>query len=278
MTVDQLVREKIITGENDIIRYSSLSEPCDGKANGDFTGVKILSDGRILFYLGDVTGHGRNAEITAKKVEKIIEYTTENKPQLRASELAEQVNEYLPLIDQVQDIRIKKISEEIRRKNRKHNIYKTPPNFVTAFFAIYDPKTQLVEYANAGHGPSPLYFPDTKNPKEVINLKADGLLLGVLEEYRYQNFTIILRKAKTGMIFMATDGVTERAKREIDNAGEENILDMFGQDRLLTTLIQNMHRTEPELITSVYNDVYEFGLPTKKFHDDISMFALTIKQ
>jgi len=276
MQIEELIQEKVRFKENDPITYSSLSEPCEDNASGDFTGVKTLTDGRTLFYIGDVSGHGRKAASLSKKVEKIIDYSIKNRPQIRASELAEQINKYLPLIDKVYNLRIKKIHEQVESKNRKHKIIDPLcPDIVTAFFAIYDPKTQLVDYANAGHGPIPLYFPDIKNPEESFKLKSENLFIGMFPQHQYEDYTIILRKAKTGMIFMATDGVTER---RIDETGKNGVLNFFGEERLVNTLMQNIHRTEPELITSVYKDAYEFGLPQSNFEDDVSLMAITIKQ
>jgi phosphoserine phosphatase RsbU/P len=81
-------------------------------------------------------------------------------------------------------------------------------SFVTAFFAIYDPKTRAFTYARAGHDP-----PLLKNPGEggsVSRLdKIGGLPLGVLDDTKYEETSFVINPGQSVVLY--TDGITDAA-------------------------------------------------------------------
>jgi phosphoserine phosphatase RsbU/P len=247
MSVDSLIEEKTVKGEDDSVRYCYFSEASDGKNNGDFSGVKKLKDERTLFYVGDVSGHGdESVSSFAKNLKGTIEHAAEIKEGLKTSELARIINS-MPM-----------------QKNKNGTEL-----FVTTFIAIYDPKTRTINYTNAGHGPVPLYFPDIRNPEESFNLKSEDFFIGIFPQHKYEDYTIILRNVNNSMIFMATDGITER-----ENFQREQ----FGEKKFMPTLLNNIHKQEDQLVGNVLSDSYSFGLPKQEFEDDVSLMAMTIKQ
>ncbi|MFA6046615.1 MAG: PP2C family protein-serine/threonine phosphatase [Phycisphaerales bacterium] len=89
--------------------------------------------------------------------------------------------------------------------------------FVTAFYAVLDPKGRTLTYANAGHPPPRIYLPGISAP-----LDGDaGLPLGVLAEETYALNEVALMPGSQLLLF--TDGITEA----FSQGGE-----MFGMDRL----------------------------------------------
>jgi sigma-B regulation protein RsbU (phosphoserine phosphatase) len=93
-------------------------------------------------------------------------------------------------------------------------------SFVTAFIAIYDPKTRQVSYARAGHNP-----PMLKNPGPggaVARLDAvGGIPLGVLDDVEYELATFTLQRQQT--IVFYTDGITEGANPQGEMFGVQGI-------------------------------------------------------
>jgi phosphoserine phosphatase RsbU/P len=92
-------------------------------------------------------------------------------------------------------------------------------NFVTAFFAVYEPKKGLFIYARSGHNPPLLKSGRTG---ALRHLDGEGAPpLGVLEPYEITSETIQLEPMDTVVLY--TDGITEAF-----NANHE----MFGSARL----------------------------------------------
>lgn len=93
-------------------------------------------------------------------------------------------------------------------------------SFVTAFLAIYNPKTKQLTYARAGHNP-----PLLKNPGSggaVVRLDAvGGVPLGVEDKSNYQDTTIELKSNQTLVLY--TDGITEARNSNGEMFGVEGI-------------------------------------------------------
>ncbi|MCE9565925.1 MAG: SpoIIE family protein phosphatase [Planctomycetes bacterium] len=101
--------------------------------------------------------------------------------------------------------------------------------FVTAFYAVFDRRTRVLTYANAGH-PYPLLW--RAETGEVRSLGAQGFMLGIMPEEQYREKTIQL--ALGDRLCFYTDGLVE-ARNEI---GET-----FGTDRLRACIAA--HGAEP---------------------------------
>jgi len=76
--------------------------------------------------------------------------------------------------------------------------------FVTVFYAIYDPASGRLEYANAGHPPALLRAPDGS----VQELPGScDLALGYMSAVNYQEHSVVLELGATLLLY--SDGVTE---------------------------------------------------------------------
>src|SRR5215211_9546687 len=94
------------------------------EVGGDFYDFHLLSEGRLGLVVGDATGKGVPAALVMSSTRSI----------LRA--LARASNSPGEVLEQVNDLLVSDI----------------PPNmFVTCFYAILDPKSATLSYANAGH-------------------------------------------------------------------------------------------------------------------------------
>jgi sigma-B regulation protein RsbU (phosphoserine phosphatase) len=131
--------------------------------------------------------------------------------------------------------------------------------FVTAFMAILDAESGLIEYANAGHN-LPLII--RKGKHEIERLHKDGIALGVLPGAKYKDTSVILKKNDTLLLY--TDGVTEAFSAE----GE-----LFSEPRLVETLLNSTTTGAGDLLTSIEKLIEDFrnGEPPS---DDLTMIAV----
>ena len=129
--------------------------------------------------------------------------------------------------------------------------------FVTAFLAVLNLKTGVLEYVNAGHNP-PFLFDE--NGYHIMDVKRN-MVLGGLEGIQYVSEKIQLKKGQR--IFLYTDGVSEAQNK----AGE-----FFGEERLSRSLEQDMQSTK-HTISLVQKAVYDFAGGAEQ-SDDITMLEL----
>lgn len=117
--------------------------------------------------------------------------------------------------------------------------------FVTLFCAQYDPRTQVLSYGNAAHNPPLLWQAATG---QVSRLDAEGMLLGLDMETRYQENKVQLRPGDTVIYY--TDGFTEAADRSGERFDEDNLIESFswacrnfsGADEILNYLFEMLQR------------------------------------
>ena len=93
--------------------------------------------------------------------------------------------------------------------------------FVTVFYAVWDPFTHQLTYANGGHNP-PLLI---RANGEIELLHNTGVILGILPEVEIHQRTITLHPNDTLLCY--TDGITEA----LDPSGA-----MYGMSGIETAL------------------------------------------
>lgn len=96
-------------------------------------------------------------------------------------------------------------------------------SYITALIFSYDPKEQILTYANAGHPPALLLFPNN----ELVILQDAGIPLGVEQDWQWQNAQI---KVEPGTMVVAyTDGITEAMSPEREQFGLKRLQDCVQQ-------------------------------------------------
>lgn len=161
------------------------------QAGGDYYDFFPLEDGRWGVLIADVSGHGAAAATIMAMLHGILHaYTGPGKSP-----------------DAV-----------LRYANRRLYEAGLEGNFVTAFFAVFDPLTGRMSYARSGHNPPLL----KKGNGELVHLDGDGSPpLGLFEPYEVVSETLQLGRMDTVILY--TDGITEAF-----NTSRE----MFGAARL----------------------------------------------
>jgi integral membrane sensor domain MASE1/anti-sigma regulatory factor (Ser/Thr protein kinase) len=149
---------------------------------GDWYDAFAVPGGRIVVSIGDVTGHGLNAAVSAGRIRQSIVATA---------------------------IDIHDPAEILTRVNRLLQFHDS--TVATALVAIIEPDTFVLRYASAGH-PSPIHAGTTTKARV---LPHGSLPLGVSHTPDYRSNTVSLMQDDV-MVFY-TDGITE-FQRDIDAA------------------------------------------------------------
>ena len=202
------------------------------EVGGDFFDVISLSDGRIGLAVADVSGKGVPAAL----------FMMSSRTLLKGSAIG---------VGPPGDV-LREVNELLLEDNREGM-------FVTVLYAIYDPETRELSYANGGHN-SPLIV-HADGSSELLPLTG-GIALGIVPDLGYKQETVTLKPGDTVLFY--TDGVTEA----MNDAEEE-----FGLD----TLREQMHTSPPEdpekATEMVFEAVNAFAGETPQ-SDDITCLVL----
>jgi serine phosphatase RsbU (regulator of sigma subunit) len=130
--------------------------------------------------------------------------------------------------------------------------------FVTVFYAIWNPKSRILEFANGGHNPPILIRADGKSRL----LTTKGIALGVLEEVKISQKEVKLHPGDTVIFY--TDGVTEAMNEDFDE---------FGMDRL-NMVGKNMRKhSAAEIVNAITQAVDDHAGDTSQF-DDVTLVVM----
>jgi hypothetical protein len=159
------------------------------EVGGDFYDFFDLEDGRVGVVVGDATGKGVPAALVVSATSSMLRAVTQALGSSSPGEVLAQVNETL--------------------------VARIPANmFVTCFYAILDPKSASLSYANAGHD-----LPYLWHGGDAEELRARGMPLGLMPGMSYEEGEDSLRE-ENGVLFYS-DGLVEAH----DPKGEERSLE-----------------------------------------------------
>ena len=196
---------------------------------GDFYDFIHLKDGRLGLIIGDVTDHGIPTSLVMAITKNIIHAMVRSYP--LPGEVLSRINNLLyPLI---------------------------PSNmFVTCLYAILDPKTGILSYANAGHD-----LPICRRFQGMEELRATGMPLGLLPDMEYEEGTITLGPGDG--ILLYSDGLIEA-----HNPARE----MFGAGRI-RELVEE-HQSGEGLVDSLLATLCGFTGDEWEPEDDITLVLM----
>lgn len=205
-------------------------------AGGDYYDFFELSDGKWGLLIADVSGHGTPAAVMMA-ITHAVAHGHPGQPD-PPSKLLEHVNDRLARLYTADGAA-----------------------FVTAFYAIFDPATRTLSYANAGHNPPRL---KRCTDGSIGGLDAvGGLPLGVFPGIQYEQASLTLTPGDQLVLY--TDGITDAT----DPDGR-----YFGLDRLDRSLY-TCREDADELIASVLRALGRFtsGHPAE---DDRTMLVAKV--
>ncbi len=194
------------------------------RAGGDYYDFFPLPGGKLGVLVADASGHGAPAAVLMAIAHSIAH--TRPEPPIHPGELLTHLNDHLT-----------------RRYTRQTG------NFMTAFYAVFDPVGGTLSYASAGHNP-PRLVRGADGSRVVLN-RAQRLPLGIKTDEAYPEQTVTLHQGDQVVFF--TDGVIEAVNAEGD---------VFGSNRL-DAVIGGSAPTAEIMIQMILRDfmAFTFGVP-----------------
>lgn len=136
--------------------------------------------------------------------------------------------------------------------------------FMTLFYLSIEPAQKQLYWVRAGHTPAVIYDPARK---EFIELKGEGLALGVDETFVYQYY-LKNGLAAGQIIAIGTDGIWEAGNRD----GK-----MYGQERFRDIIRRCARLSANAILEAVYDDVNHFTLGRKR-QDDMTLVVIKVEE
>jgi serine phosphatase RsbU (regulator of sigma subunit)/ketosteroid isomerase-like protein len=201
------------------------------EVGGDFYDFFELEDGRVGVVVGDATSKGIPAALLAEASSNMLRAVAQALDSTSPGKVLERVNETL--------------------------LARIPPNmFVTCFYAILEPESGSLTYANAGHD-----LPYLHRNGDAEELRARGMPLGLMPGRGYEEKKTILEAGERALFY--SDGLIEAH----DPKGE-----MFGFPRLRALVAQ--HGEEQALGNLLLEELYSFVGEGWEQEDDITLLTL----
>jgi serine phosphatase RsbU (regulator of sigma subunit)/ketosteroid isomerase-like protein len=200
------------------------------EVGGDFYDFFELPEGRLGLVVGDATGKGVPAALVMASARSMLRAVA------RASE-------YSPgdVLGRVNDTLVTDM----------------PPNmFVTCFYAILDPQSGSLSYANAGHD-----LPYVHQGDGAEELRARGMPLGLMPGMSYEQKEVVLDAGVSVLLY--SDGLVEAH----DPKGE-----MFGFPRVRAQVAERGE--ERSLGEYLMEELYSFVGEGWEQEDDITLLTL----
>lgn len=199
------------------------------EVGGDFYDFLPFEDGRLGLVIGDVTGKGIPAALVMTATRTMLRTTAQEKTS--PSDVLARVNDLL-----CTDI--------------------PPGMFVTCFYALLNPKSGQLHYANAGHE-----LPFRRHDRSASELWAAGMPLGLMPDSCYEEHEATIAPGECLLFY--SDGLVEA-----HNSNRE----MFGFPRLKTLLTE--HSDGASLIDFLLSQLQHFTGQGWQQEDDVTLVTL----
>jgi predicted ester cyclase len=202
------------------------------EVGGDFYDFHLLSEGRLGLVVGDATDKGVPAALVMSTTCGMLQAVSQTLDSFSPGEVLERVNDTL--------------------------LSRIPVNmFVTCFYAILEPESGSLTYANAGHDLPYLWH----GSGEAEELRARGMPLGLMPGMSYEEKEIVLEPGNRVLLY--SDGLVEAH----DPLGE-----MFGFPRLRALVAQHAEEGSPADL--LLEELYSFVGEGWEQEDDITLLTL----
>ncbi|MDB5330742.1 MAG: rsbU 2 [Phycisphaerales bacterium] len=207
------------------------------RAGGDYYDFFPLAGGAWGVFIADVSGHGTPAAVLMAITHAIAHAQpgTHTPPEMLLGYLNDQL---------------------VRS-------YTRDGTFVTAFYAVLDPRTRRLTYSRAGHNP-----PRLVRRGCVTALDANGELpLGIVDQQSYGETTVTLESGD--LLLLYTDGVTEAAPAH----KRDEARDLFGVERLDKALLDCGTCSAEECVCRIRSIIGDFR-GNASLTDDQTLIAI----
>jgi serine phosphatase RsbU (regulator of sigma subunit)/ketosteroid isomerase-like protein len=214
----------------DRLEISPLYRPAR-EVGGDLYDFHLLSEGRLGVVIGDATGKGVPAALVMSTSCGMLQLAAQELDSSSPGEVLSRVNETL--------------------------FARIPSNmFVTCFYAVLEPESATLRYANAGHD-----LPYLWHGGAAEELRARGMPLGLMPGMHYEEKEIVLQEGDSALLY--TDGLVE---------AHDPQREMFGFPRLQALIAE--HAEETSLGEYLLKELYSFVGEGWEQEDDITLLTL----
>jgi serine phosphatase RsbU (regulator of sigma subunit) len=200
------------------------------EVGGDFYDFLRLEDGRVGLVIGDCSGKGIAAALVMANTQSVLRAVAQREG-ITPGRVLEEANEVL-------------------------YVYIPPTMFITCLYAILDPDSGELVYANAGHD-----LPYLHRNSEAEELRARGMPLGLMPGMSYEEKKTVLNVGVAALFY--SDGLVEAH----DPKGE-----MFGFPRLRAFVAE--HSEDRSLEEALLEELYSFVGEGWEQEDDITLLTL----
>jgi serine phosphatase RsbU (regulator of sigma subunit)/anti-sigma regulatory factor (Ser/Thr protein kinase) len=215
LRVARLIQQTLLPKEVPVIdgwQLAAYYQPARA-VGGDFYDFIPFEDGRLGLVIGDVTDKGVPAALVMATTRSILRGAA--KQSSSPGEILEQANDLL-----YPDI--------------------PPKMFVTCLYALLDPATGRLLYANAGHD-----LPYRRHGSQVEELRATGMPLGLMPGMRYDEKEIVLEPGERVLFY--SDGLVEAHNPKREMFSFPHLRDLVAQPTgsdtsLIDFLLDELHR------------------------------------
>lgn len=195
---------------------------------GDFYDFIHFADGRIGFVIGDVTDKGVPAALVMATTRTLLRAT------------AEQLVSPGAVLERTNNLLVEEIP---------------PKMFVTCLYALLEPASGTLVFANAGHD-----LPYHRTSEGVLDLRARGMPLGLLPGMQYEEKEATLRPGDCLLLY--SDGLVE---------AHSPSREMFGFPRLQGLMGESVNGN---LVPFLLDRLHAFTGPDWEQEDDVTMVLL----
>ncbi len=222
-------------------RFEWIYKPCS-VVSGDILNVMQIEEGKICFYLVDVSGHGVPSALLTFSINMILGSDSHDINPLYNTH----TNEVLST------------GSVLCELNERYQLDENTHQYFTIVYGLMDTQTGRFEVAQAGH-PSPIVI-GSSGSGEIIG--DGGLPIGWLPVLDYDEVCYDLEKG--GRLFLYTDGISECT----NPVGE-----MYGNERLKAYFERTMHIPLQASLEGIIDELQAWNRYTS-FADDISILAV----
>jgi serine phosphatase RsbU (regulator of sigma subunit)/CHASE1-domain containing sensor protein/anti-sigma regulatory factor (Ser/Thr protein kinase) len=202
------------------------------EVGGDFYDFLRLDDDRIGLVIGDVSGKGIAAALVMANTQSVLRAVA-RRGNIAPGRVLAEANEVL-------------------------YAYIPAGTFVTCFYAVLDPESGRLVYANAGHDP-----PYSQRGGDAQELRARGMPLGLMPGMPYEEKEAVLAAGDDLLLY--SDGLVEAHNPE----GE-----MFGFPRLRKVIMTQSAGSGEELVDFLLAELGRFTGADSEQEDDITLVTL----
>ena len=228
-TMQKMLMPVGIPERNDLDIYA-LYQPHQ-EVGGDYYDFFQVSENETVFCMADISGKGISAALLMSNFQAMMHAILE--------------------YDRDMEKLVRSLNNRLLKNTKGEK-------FITAFIALYNHETNVLQYVNAGHQPALFY-----NGKEVVELSHGTTILGAIDILPHLDVGEII-VAPNSTLITFTDGVCEL---------ENDSLEEFGIESLKKNLMSSNDMDITRLISEIMGSINTFK-GNMEFNDDLALMGI----